>query len=82
MSKSLGRSNDRPRAVRIEIRAAELATTSEDPGTYAEYDGWWTHPEDQDDVRLNTTEWLSGWLAREIATHDERGKRDDYTDSQ
>ena len=51
----LGPSNDTPEAVRIEIRAAELAVTVTDPL-------WWSYYADRSDT---------GWLAHAIKDHDD-----------
>ncbi|HEU4727733.1 MAG TPA: hypothetical protein VFT22_07585 [Kofleriaceae bacterium] len=71
---SLGPSNDKPEAVRIEIRAAELAIGwKENPGIIGpliantrEGWGWEDHEKESDDDVANH----AGWLAREITMYD------------
>ncbi len=76
---SLGPANDEPAAVKLEIRAAELAVV------LATLDGildWQFAPNEWDDERRgwsmaetnmqqHTDAWQSGYLARCIATHDD-----------
>lgn len=78
----LGESNDKPEAVRVEIRAAELAAEftrergTADDATVDENAGWlvhlneWTHL-DRDRGFPKNDEQHAGYLAREIATHSE-----------
>lgn len=78
----LGESNDEPEAVRVEIRAAELAAEftrergTADDATVDENAGWlvhlneWTHL-DRDRGFPKNDEQHAGYLAREIATHSE-----------
>lgn len=72
----LGPSNDEPEAVKIEIRAAEIAAkwAPLDREQIEVWDGWYCH---RDGVAPNadTPSEYAGYLAREIATHDERGAR-------
>jgi hypothetical protein len=63
---SLGPSNDEHEAVRVEIRAAQLAR--QPANSYATSDawaGWYMHEADED--VFPTPECWAGWLAREIA---------------
>jgi hypothetical protein len=60
------KSNDKPRAVRIEIRAAKLAAEwQRHPETKAEMAGYRAHAEDVDPSERG----LAGWLARQIVHH-------------
>lgn len=68
--KSLGRSNDKPANVKVEIRAATLAM-SWCRQTEEDYEGWRSHRLHGDVSRFG----LAGWLEREISTHDERQER-------
>jgi hypothetical protein len=69
----LGRSNDELADVQIEIRAAELESTT--AFSIEENYGWREHliamlyrSESATDISVNA-QWSAGWLAREIATH-------------
>lgn len=72
-----GPSTDTPEVL-VEIRAAELALGVHDDGgprlkrftDGAEYAGWIEHAFDSAKVPEQPGEW-AGWLARQIATHDE-----------
>lgn len=71
-------SNDEPSAVQIEIRASELEPVmSGGVGrvSWAEHDGVRHHAKGAD---LNGSDELPGWLAAELATHEEREARDAY----
>jgi hypothetical protein len=85
---SLGPSNDDSPAVQIEMRAAELerasaegwpgrcpgiATTAEDWGWYDHLNRVVTEPSAGEPA---DSQWRAGYLAREIATHDDRETRD------
>ena len=71
---SLGPSNDEPEAVKVEIRAAEIAVLSY-RGTsncsIAELIGWEDGRNNFDHVVPGNDGQWSGWLARDIATHSE-----------
>jgi len=68
----LGPANDDGDEAQIEIRAAYLAAEMNDPGTIAENNAWWSHPNRDDDDPWST----AGYLARELATHDVSDQRD------
>jgi hypothetical protein len=83
----LGPSNDEPAAVQVEIRAAELAARHTIDGIdefdlemremhVAEYNGWNKHHPPVDYEIGVYDDQVPGWLAREIATHDDRETRD------
>ena len=70
---SLGPSNDEPAEVKVEIRAAEIATPlvflHEQKRTFRI--GWFSHGLDEDLPMGSTTiNHLAGWLAREMHTFD------------
>lgn len=75
---SLGPSNDEPSEVQVEMRAAEveaLLDTAIDGRVHAmEHVGWRLH-ERGTGLPLNPGN-EAGWIAREIATHDDRATRD------
>jgi hypothetical protein len=69
-------SNEAPADVQVEIRAAELEPAMNGGAgrvSWDERDGARHHAEQ---VGLNGSSELPGWLAREIATHDDRETRD------
>jgi len=74
----LGPANDRPMAVKIEIRAAELAAANEAWGfvvlSFSEQAGWEAYPCDADppseENHFVLWRWTAGCLAREIVAHD------------
>jgi hypothetical protein len=72
---SLGPSNDASEAVQWEIRAAELATkhAPTDGETFDVRNGWYFH-RDGYSPDATWSDHLAGWLAREIATHDDTSK--------
>lgn len=78
---SLGPSNDEPAEVKVEMRAAELdAWWSRDALGHEEFnvseaDGWMEHAGAEGDPSGNGGV-VAGWLARELATHDDRATRD------
>lgn len=72
---SLGASNDGSETVQIEIRAAELRSLSE--AKIAERWGWEDHSDGADgDASDMQSGYVSGYLAAEMATHDDRETRD------
>jgi hypothetical protein len=75
---SLGPSNDAPVEVQCEIRAAELALDERmDVDGFEEIDeelGRISHEYDDGLGWMTWCEW-AGWLARQIATHDDEGGR-------
>lgn len=74
MTASLGPSNDDTSDVQEEIEAAEYAMrASLSPDVRR---GWDAHFMDSDPPFLGGISWRAGWLAREIATHDDRDQRD------
>lgn len=80
MTASLGPSNDDSDAVRVEMRAAEIASVRRgNPGCLrgdSETSGWIDHFSGADLADEEPREWLAGWLSREILTHDDRDQRD------
>lgn len=62
------RSNDKPRAVRIEIRAAELNQIAR-PATKLNMAGYSAHFRDADPPRNAGLEWWAGWLDREMSVN-------------
>lgn len=73
---SLGPANDEPEAVRVEIRAAELTTLDRCSleqwpcgMTDQEPHGWIGHKHDDTPIEPRASYW-AGYLAREIATHE------------
>ena len=71
---SMGPSNDEPAEVQVEILAAECAFSTTTPGD--EEEGWQAHRLGRHLERGEIVPYLAGWLAREIATHDDREARD------
>lgn len=69
---SLGPSNDA--GCEVEIRAASLSSDPLETGTHEENSDWWAHPNDERDA--DATFQTAGYLARELATHDDRETRD------
>lgn len=76
----LGPSNDDSDAVRVEIRAAEIAASKRgEPGYLrgeSEVSGWTDHWMCGDLMDEEPWEWAAGWISREISTHDDREARD------
>lgn len=70
---SLGPSNDDSDAVRMEIRAAEIARQYESGGndmfSPVERAGWNCHARGHGIAEEHCDAWWSGWLARELVTH-------------
>ena len=73
---SLGASNDKPRAVRIEIRAVAIIAEHVNTrgrlgltGNIVEIDGWCAHNTDVDDHHAKEPAFQSGYLARAIVEH-------------
>lgn len=74
------RSNDKPRAVRIEIRAAELNQIAR-PATKRNMAGYSAHFRDVDPPRNAGLDWWAGWLDREMSidAEYEEGRQTDVT---
>lgn len=82
---TLGPANDDSEAVQVEIRAAELEQGSGGATSRDERSGWEQHPwpgpvNNPEHQYLSMRGWVAsrhaGYLARELATHDDRENRD------
>ena len=70
---SLGPANDRPKSVRMEARAAELANSPKNSWcTNDAWSGW--HAHEMDWEPFTSLESEAGYLARVIATHGGNGE--------
>lgn len=76
-SASLGPSNDAPREVRIEIRAAELESASEEL-TDREWEGATTSPDSVCHCESHGADWEAGYLLAEMVGHSRREERDEF----